>query len=147
MRLAPASIRPLTILAALAVTAAGCLADPADEDAALDRDDALSASCANLPAWTIDRSYHAGDLVQYGGKAYKCLQGHVALFVWTPDIVPALWQETAVCSSSSSSSSSSASSSGSGGTRAASVRSRTKRCSSGSASCAGSACSATIRRS
>jgi Glycosyl hydrolases family 18 len=106
----------LSILAAAAVVASGCIGEPdAMDGPPTDRlGDDLSGSCANLPSWKADVTYATGALVQYKGKAYKCLQGHTALWVWTPDIVPALWQETASCGGSSSSSSSSGST-GSGG--------------------------------
>lgn len=77
-------------------------------------------------------------MIQYAGKAYKCLQGHVALLVWTPDIMPALWQETAVCSSSSSSSSS-----GSGGKGGGSSSSSSSSTSSSSTSSSSSSSSST----
>ncbi len=44
------------------------------------------------PAWTAGTAYKTGDLVTYGGKTYKCIQGHTALTGWEPPIVPALWQ-------------------------------------------------------
>ncbi|BCJ98158.1 glycosyl hydrolase family 18 protein [Anaerocolumna chitinilytica] len=47
---------------------------------------------AQTPAWTAGTAYKAGDLVTYGGKTYKCIQGHTALTGWEPPIVPALWQ-------------------------------------------------------
>lgn len=47
---------------------------------------------AQTPAWTAGTAYKTGDLVTYGGKTYKCIQGHTALTGWEPPIVPALWQ-------------------------------------------------------
>ncbi len=47
---------------------------------------------AQTPAWTAGTTYKTGDLVTYGGKTYKCIQGHTALTGWEPPIVPALWQ-------------------------------------------------------
>lgn len=46
----------------------------------------------SLPAWTPNVAYARGDLVTYAGVTYRCVQGHTALYVWTPDIVPALWE-------------------------------------------------------
>ncbi|MDF2870616.1 MAG: glycoside hydrolase family 18, partial [Anaerocolumna sp.] len=48
-------------------------------------------SSSQTAAWAAGTTYKVFDLVTYNGKTYKCIQGHTALSVWTPDIVPALW--------------------------------------------------------
>ncbi|MFC9063068.1 carbohydrate-binding protein [Streptomyces sp. NPDC057074] len=42
--------------------------------------------------WAPGRSYTAGDRVTYGGRAYRCLQAHIATTGWEPPNVPALWR-------------------------------------------------------
>ncbi|MFD9024770.1 carbohydrate-binding protein [Streptomyces parvulus] len=42
--------------------------------------------------WEAGRSYAAGDRATYGGRAYRCLQGHTAVTGWEPPNVPALWR-------------------------------------------------------
>ncbi|SHK77386.1 chitinase family 18 [Clostridium cavendishii DSM 21758] len=44
-------------------------------------------------AWTVGKTYKAGDIVSYNGKSYKCLQPHTALLGWDPASVPSLWQQ------------------------------------------------------
>ncbi|MEV8590429.1 carbohydrate-binding protein [Streptomyces sp. NPDC051180] len=44
--------------------------------------------------WAAGKVYAAGDVVTYGGGAYRCLQGHQAQPGWEPPNVPALWQRT-----------------------------------------------------
>lgn len=48
-----------------------------------------------FPAWHAGRNYAAGDRVRYNGKLYRVVQGHVSQAHWTPDVVPALYQEVA----------------------------------------------------
>lgn len=43
-------------------------------------------------AWTPDTAYAPGELVDYGGSTYKCLQAHTSQVGWEPPNVPALWQ-------------------------------------------------------
>ncbi len=45
-----------------------------------------------IPAWQANTTYATGALVTYGGKTYKCLQGHTSQVGWEPPYVPALWQ-------------------------------------------------------
>lgn len=55
------------------------------------RDITSSLDCAAAPPWTPGVTYATGALVTYRGVVYRCVQGHTALDVWPPDIVPALW--------------------------------------------------------
>lgn len=43
--------------------------------------------------WTVGETVQAGDRRYYKGKWYTCIQGHTTQADWTPDLVPALWQE------------------------------------------------------
>lgn len=43
--------------------------------------------------WTVGETVQAGDRRYYKGKWYICVQGHTTQADWTPDLVPALWQE------------------------------------------------------
>jgi chitinase len=115
----------LSLVAAVALAAAGCLGspDPGDEGADTQSGE-LSGSCAQLPTWTPNVTYKTGAQVQYQGKAYSCLQGHTALSVWPPDIVPALWKEISTCSGGSSTTTSSTTS-GSGGSTTSTTSSTT----------------------
>lgn len=42
-------------------------------------------------AWSAGLQVTPGDAVTYGGKTYTCLQAHITLGTWTPDVTPALW--------------------------------------------------------
>ncbi|MFI5776248.1 carbohydrate-binding protein [Nocardia sp. NPDC051570] len=42
--------------------------------------------------WQAAGHYNAGDVVNYNGAKYRCLQAHTAQADWTPDATPALWQ-------------------------------------------------------
>lgn len=44
-------------------------------------------------AWTIGKEYKPGDVVTFGGRAWKCLQKHTAQAGWDPVAVPALWAQ------------------------------------------------------
>lgn len=48
-----------------------------------------------FPAWAAGVAYAVGQRIQYGGKLYKCVQGHTSQADWTPDATPALWTEVA----------------------------------------------------
>lgn len=41
--------------------------------------------------WLTGTEYDAGNIRAYGGKLYRCVQGHTSQDDWTPDAVPALW--------------------------------------------------------
>ena len=42
--------------------------------------------------WTVNKSNHIGDRVEYVGNLYQCLQAHTSLANWAPTETPALWQ-------------------------------------------------------
>ena len=47
-----------------------------------------------FPAWSGDGvQYHAGDRVQFNGKAYRVLQSHTSQAAWTPAAAPSLFAE------------------------------------------------------
>lgn len=43
-------------------------------------------------SWSEGTTYAAGDRVTYAGRAYVCLQGHLAQPGWEPPATPALWR-------------------------------------------------------
>ncbi|RKE23315.1 M28 family peptidase [Streptomyces sp. TLI_171] len=43
--------------------------------------------------WAAGVAYKVGDVVTYNGVSYRCLQAHTSQSTWTPDVVPALWQQ------------------------------------------------------
>jgi chitinase len=45
----------------------------------------------NVQIWTIGVNYSQGQIVNYNGQTYRCLQNHTSLEGWTPAAVPALW--------------------------------------------------------
>jgi len=60
----------------------------------LSDEDALAA-VELFPAWAADTAYAADRRVRYGGKLYRCVQGHTSQADWEPDKTPALWAEVA----------------------------------------------------
>ena len=60
----------------------------------LSDEDALAA-VELFPAWAADTAYAADQRVRYGGKLYRCVQGHTSQADWEPDKTPALWTEVA----------------------------------------------------
>lgn len=54
-------------------------------------DDTLSRMAAYMQQWSSDASYSTGDLRQYNGFPYRCLQSHDANETWTPSDAPSLW--------------------------------------------------------
>lgn len=42
-------------------------------------------------AWAYPVNYKVGNIRQYSGKLYKCLQDHTSQEAWTPDTAPSLW--------------------------------------------------------
>ena len=42
--------------------------------------------------WSTNTSYQVGDLRNYDGSLYKCLQAHTSQDDWTPDISASLWK-------------------------------------------------------
>lgn len=62
--------------------------------ASLQDEDALEA-VELFEAWAADTDYTADQRVRYGGKLYRCVQGHTSQSIYPPDIIPALWTEIA----------------------------------------------------
>ena len=62
--------------------------------ASLPDEDALEA-VELFPVWAAGTDYAAGIRVSYGGKLYRCEQGHTSQTGWEPPITPALWTEVA----------------------------------------------------
>lgn len=55
-------------------------------------DDPTALSGKELyPVWEADIVVKEDERYQYGDKLYKCKQDHVTQAVYTPDIIPALW--------------------------------------------------------
>ena len=65
---------------------------PIIERAAISLSDGEAASVPELiTAWAYPVAYADGDRRSYGGKVYKCRQGHTSQADWTPDKTPNLW--------------------------------------------------------
>lgn len=65
---------------------------PIIERAAVSLSDGEAATVPELiTAWAYPVAYAEGDRRSYGGKVYKCRQGHTSQADWTPDKTPALW--------------------------------------------------------
>ena len=65
---------------------------PIIEQAAVSLSDGEAASVPELiTAWAYPVDYAEGDRRRYGGKVYKCRQGHTSQADRTPDKTPALW--------------------------------------------------------
>ena len=65
---------------------------PIIERAAVSLSDGEAASVPELiTAWAYPVAYAEGDRRSYGGKVYKCRQGHTSQADWTPDKTPNLW--------------------------------------------------------
>lgn len=65
---------------------------PIIEQAAVSLSDGEAATVPELiTAWAYPVAYAEGDRRSYGGKVYKCRQGHTSQADWTPDKTPALW--------------------------------------------------------
>ena len=65
---------------------------PIIERAAVSLSDGEAASVPELiTAWAYPVTYAGGDRRSYGGKVYKCRQGHTSQADWTPDKTPNLW--------------------------------------------------------
>lgn len=65
---------------------------PIIEQAAVSLSDGEAASVPELiTAWAYHVAYAEGDRRSYGGKVYKCRQGHTSQADWTPDKTPNLW--------------------------------------------------------
>lgn len=65
---------------------------PVIEQAAVSLSDGEAATVPELiTAWAYPVDYAEGDRRSYGGKVYKCRQGHTSQADWTPDKTPNLW--------------------------------------------------------
>ena len=65
---------------------------PIIERAAVSLSDGEAANVPELiTAWAYPVAYADGDRRSYGGKVYKCRQGHTSQADWTPDKTPNLW--------------------------------------------------------
>lgn len=65
---------------------------PIIEQATVSLSDGEAASVPELiTAWAYPVDYAKGDRRRYGGKVYKCRQGHTSQADRTPDKTPALW--------------------------------------------------------
>lgn len=62
--------------------------------ASLSDTDALQA-VELFAVWASDTDYAVGDRVSYDGTLYKCRQSHTSQSIYTPDMIPALWEEVA----------------------------------------------------
>lgn len=63
--------------------------------ASLSDEDALEAE-ELFAVWASGTEYVAEQRIRYGGKLYRCVQGHTAQEGWEPDKTPALWTEVAL---------------------------------------------------
>ena len=63
--------------------------------ASLSDEDALEAA-ELFAVWAVGTAYAAEQRVRYGGKLYRCVQGHTSQEGWEPDKTPALWTEVAL---------------------------------------------------
>ena len=62
--------------------------------ASLSDTDALQA-VELFAVWASDTDYAVGDRVSYEGTLYKCRQAHTSQSIYTPDMIPALWEVVA----------------------------------------------------
>jgi chitinase len=86
---------PFALLApAVLATALGCSSQPGDGASDSQVAHLDSAACSGAKGWTENVAYATGAVTEHQGKIYKCIQGHTSLSVWSPDVVPALWQVT-----------------------------------------------------
>ena len=61
----------------------------------LSDEDALEAA-ELFAVWASGTEYVAEQRIRYGGKLYRCVQGHTAQEGWEPDKTQALWTEVAL---------------------------------------------------
>lgn len=83
----------VTALAGESVTYARAMElRPIIEQASVSLSDGEAASVPELiTAWAYPVAYAEGDRRSYGGKVYKCRQGHTSQADWTPGKTPNLW--------------------------------------------------------
>lgn len=43
--------------------------------------------------WSADIDYNVGDIVEYDGINYKCLQAHSSIVTWEPNVAVSLWEK------------------------------------------------------
>lgn len=63
--------------------------------ASLSDEDALEAA-ELFAVWAVGVEYVVDQRLRYGGKLYRCVQGHTSQEGWEPDKTPALWTEVAM---------------------------------------------------
>ena len=67
---------------------------PIIEQAAQSLDDQTALKAVELyPHWAAGLEYTNGTKVQHGGKLWRVVQDHIAQNGWTPDAVPALFEQ------------------------------------------------------
>jgi carbohydrate binding protein with CBM5/12 domain len=72
---------------ALALTAIGCGAP--EEEGTVGTE---SVQCTTVRVWTVGDSYKAGELAEFGGVVFKCLQSHQVFDAsWNPKDAASLW--------------------------------------------------------
>ena len=55
----------------------------------------MSEHVETFSPWAYPVNYVTGNIRQYGGKLYRCLQDHASQADWTPDAAPSLWVQIA----------------------------------------------------
>lgn len=63
--------------------------------ASLSDEDALEG-VELFAVWAVGTEYTVDQRLRYGGKLYRCVQGHTSQEGWEPDKTPALWTEVAL---------------------------------------------------
>ena len=43
--------------------------------------------------WWVNVEYKVGDVLQFGGKLYRCNLDHTSQETWKPDVSPSLWTQ------------------------------------------------------
>lgn len=54
----------------------------------------LGEHAALFESWTCPKDYAAGQIREYDGRLYKCVQAHISQDDWTPDKSASLWSLT-----------------------------------------------------
>lgn len=62
--------------------------------ASLSDTDALQA-VELFAEWATDTDYSVDERIRYEGVLYKCRQAHTSQSIYTPDMIPALWEVVA----------------------------------------------------
>jgi chitin-binding protein len=84
-------------LAATPTASAAPTPTPTPTEVAVSRTAARSAASSadgedEHAEWEAGVRYHEGDVVEYDGSSYRCLQGHISMSGWEPDSAEALWE-------------------------------------------------------